>query len=152
MSESALITRNKKATFDYFIEEEVEAGLSLQGWEVKSLRAGRVNISDAYVLIKHGQAFLLGARIEPLQTVSTHVAADPTRTRGLLLHRKELSRFIGAVERAGYTLIPISLYWKKNHVKLRLALAKGKKTHDKRETTKTREWQRQRARLFKKPV
>lgn len=150
MNDAALIVKNKKAGFEYFIEEEYEVGLALLGWEVKSLRQKKVNITDAYVLIKKGEAFLLGARIDPLPTVSTHVIADPTRTRKLLLHRKEIAKLIGCVERAGFTLIPLSLYWKKNHVKMRLAIAKGKKTHDKRETIKDRDWQRAKARLIKR--
>ena len=150
MNEASLIVKNKKAGFEYFIEEELEAGLVLLGWEVKSLRQKKVNITDAYVLIKKGEALLLGARIDPLPTVSTHVFPDPARTRKLLLSRKEIAKLIGHVERAGFTLIPLSLYWKKNHVKLRLAIAKGKKTHDKRETVKTRDWERQKARLIRR--
>lgn len=149
MNDQAQIAQNKKARFDFFIEEEYETGLVLLGWEIKSLRQKKVNLSDAYVIIKHGEAFLLGARIEPLPTVSTHVFPDPVRTRKLLLNRKELDKLIGCVERAGYTLIPMSLYWKKNHVKLRLAVAKGKKEHDKRETIKNRDWERQKARIIK---
>jgi SsrA-binding protein len=149
MHDSSVIVLNKKARFDFFIEEEFEAGISLLGWEIKSLRQKKVNLSDAYVLMKQGEAYLLGARIEPLPTVSTHVFADPIRTRKLLMHRKELSRLIGSVERAGFTLIPLALYWKNNRVKLRLALAKGKKTHDKRETIKSRDWDRQKARILK---
>lgn len=149
MSEQAVIVTNKKARFDFFIEEEYETGIVLLGWEIKSLRQNKVNLSDAYVIIKHGEAYLLGARIEPLPTVSTHVLPDPIRTRKLLLKRKELDRLIGSVERAGFTLIPMSLYWKKNHIKLRLAVAKGKKEHDKRETIKDRDWQRQKARIMK---
>ncbi len=149
MSDQATIALNKKARFDFYIEEEYETGLVLLGWEIKSLRQKKVNLSDAYVIIKQSEAFLLGARIEPLPTVSTHVFPDPVRTRKLLLNRKELDRLIGSVERAGYTLIPMSLYWKKNRIKLRLAVAKGKKEHDKRETTKNRDWQRQKARIMK---
>jgi SsrA-binding protein len=149
VTDQSTIALNKKARFDFTIEEEYETGLVLLGWEIKSLRQKKVNLSDAYVIIKHGEAFLLGARIEPLPTVSTHVFPDPVRTRKLLLNRKELDRLIGSVERAGYTLIPMSLYWKKNRIKLRLAVAKGKKEHDKRETTKNREWQRQKARIMK---
>jgi SsrA-binding protein len=148
--QNATIVINKKARFDYFIEDEYEAGLSLEGWEVKSLRAGKINLSDAHVIIKQGEAFLLGAQIQPLPTASTHLSPEATRTRKLLLNRKELSHLIGSVERQGYTLIPLSLYWKNNRVKMRLALAKGKKTHDKRETIKDRDWQRDRARLLKK--
>lgn len=147
--DSATIVVNKKARFDYFIEEEFEAGLVLEGWEIKSLRAGKVNLSDAHVIIKHNEAFLLGAQIQPLPTASTHTNPDSTRTRKLLLNRKELNRLIGSVERQGYTLIPMSLYWKRNNIKMRLALAKGKKTHDKRDTVKDREWQRDHSRIMK---
>ncbi|WP_419419652.1 SsrA-binding protein SmpB [Legionella sp. D16C41] len=144
------IALNKKARFDYFIEDEYEAGLVLQGWEVKSLRAGKINLSDAHVIIKHGEAFLLGAQIQPLPTAAKHLYPDPIRTRKLLLSKQELNKLIGSVERQGYTLIPLSLYWRKNLVKMKLALAKGKKTHDKRDTIKERDWQRDRARLLKK--
>lgn len=148
-NENALIVGNKKARFDYFIEEEFEAGLVLQGWEVKSLRAGRVNLSDGHVIIKRGEAFLLGAQIQPLPTASTCSHPEASRTRKLLLNRRQLNQLIGRVERQGYTLIPLSLYWKKNNVKMQLALAKGKKTHDKRDTIKQRDWQRDRARILK---
>jgi len=143
------IALNKKVRFDYFIEDEFEAGLILEGWEVKSLRAGKINLSDAHVIIKYGEAFLLGAQIQPLPTASTHLAPDSTRTRKLLLNRRELDQLIGRVERQGYTLVPLSLYWSKNRVKMKLALAKGKKTHDKRDTIKDRDWQRSHARLMK---
>lgn len=146
---SATIALNKKAGFDYFIEVQYEAGLVLEGWEVKSLRAGKVNIADAHIIIKNGEAFLLGAQINPLQTASTHIHPDPIRTRKLLLNRKELNSLIGSVERQGYTIVPLSLYWKKNNIKLKIALAKGKKEHDKRDTIKAREWQRDRSRLMK---
>ncbi|MCC5014592.1 MULTISPECIES: SsrA-binding protein SmpB [Legionella] len=148
--QSATIAVNKKAHFDYFIENEYEAGLILEGWEVKSLRAGKINLSDAHVIIKYGEAFLLGAQIQPLPTASTHLAPDAIRTRKLLLNRKELNQLIGSVERQGYTLVPLSLYWKRNRVKMKIALAKGKKTHDKRDTIKDRDWQRDKARLMKK--
>lgn len=144
------IALNRKAGFDYFIEEHYEAGLVLEGWEIKSLRAGKINLSDAHVIIKYGEAFLLGAQIQPLQTASTHSIPDPVRTRKLLLNKKELNHLIGSVERQGYTIIPLSLYWKKNRVKMKIALAKGKKEHDKRDTIKDREWQRDRARIMKK--
>lgn len=147
--DSATIVVNKRAHFEYFIEEEFEAGLVLTGWEIKSLRAGKVNVSDAHVIIKHGEAWLLGAQIQPLPTASSHLYPDPTRTRKLLLNRRELNHLIGCVERQGYTLIPLRFYWKQNRVKMKLALAKGKKTHDKRETIKDRDWQRQRARIMK---
>ncbi|MDI9819660.1 MULTISPECIES: SsrA-binding protein SmpB [unclassified Legionella] len=148
--QSAGIATNKKARFDYFIENEHEAGLVLEGWEVKSLRAGKINLSDAHVIIKHGEAFLLGAQIQPLPTASAHLFPDATRTRKLLLNRKELNQLIGSVERQGYTIVPLSLYWKNNRVKIKIALAKGKKTHDKRDSIKDRDWERDRARLFKK--
>ncbi len=144
------IALNKKAGFDYFIEEQYEAGLVLEGWEVKSLRAGKINLSDSHIIIKYGEAFLLGAQIQPLQTASTHSVPDPTRTRKLLLNKKELNQLIGKVERQGYTIVPLSLYWKKNNIKIKIALAKGKKEHDKRETVKDREWQRDKSRIMKK--
>ena len=143
------IALNKRARYDYFIEESSEAGLALQGWEVKSLRAGRAQITEAYVLVKDGEAWLLGAHVAPLPTTSTHVVADPTRTRKLLLHRAELDRMIGAVERKGYALVPLRLYWKKGKAKLEVGLAKGKKSHDKRATEKDRDWQREKARLLR---
>ena len=148
-NENSVIVVNKKARFDYFIEEEFEAGMVLEGWEVKSLRAGRVNLTDGHVILKRGEAFLLGAQIQALPTASLHSQPDNSRTRKLLLNRKHLNQLIGRVERQGYTLIPISLYWKKNKVKMQLALAKGKKTHDKRDTIKDRDWQRDRARIMK---
>ena len=147
---TSTIVVNKKARFEYFIEDEYEAGLVLEGWEVKSLRAGKINLSDSHVIIKNSQAWLLGAQIQPLSTASTHIHPDSTRTRKLLLHHRELSKLIGSIERQGYTLIPLSLYWKNNFVKIKIALAKGKKMHDKREATKEREWQRDRARLMQK--
>lgn len=144
-----IIVGNKKAGFDYFIEKTFEAGLCLEGWEVKSLRAGRVNLTDAHVIIKHAEAYLLGAQIQPLATTSIHTHPDPRRTRKLLLSRRELDGLIGNVERQGFTLIPLSLYWKRNKIKMSLALAKGKKEHDKRDTIKDREWQRSRSRIMK---
>lgn len=141
---------NKKARFDYFIEEEYEAGLVLEGWEVKSLRAGKVNLSDSHVIVKRGEAYIIGAQIQPLPTAATHTMPDTNRTRKLLMHKKELNKLIGHIERQGYTLIPVSLYWRKNRVKARIALAKGKKTHDKRSTIKDRDWQRDKARIMKK--
>lgn len=145
----ATIALNKKARFDYFIEQDYEAGLVLEGWEVKSLRAGKINLSEAHVIIKYGEAWLLGAQIQPLPTASTHTPPDPTRTRKLLLNRRQLNQLIGHVERQGYTIVPLSMYWKKNLIKLKIALAKGKKTHDKRDTIKKRDWQRSRARIMK---
>jgi SsrA-binding protein len=143
------IALNKKARHDYFIEANFECGVVLHGWEVKSLRAGRAQLTESYVHLRDGEAFLLGAHISPLSTASTHVNADPTRTRKLLLHRGELDRLIGAVERKGFTLVPLALYWSKGRVKLDIGLAKGKKQHDKRATQKDRDWQRQKARILK---
>lgn len=147
--DSNTIARNRKARHDYFIEQEYEAGLALEGWEVKSLRAGRAQLKESYVLIKNGELFLIGAHFSPLSSASTHVHADPVRTRKLLLHRNEISQLIGAVERRGYTLVPLTLYWKKGRAKLRIALAKGKKQYDKRATIKQREWDRDKQRLMK---
>lgn len=148
--DNATIITNKKARFEYFIEEDYEAGMVLEGWEVKSLRAGRVNLSDAHIIVKYGEAYLLGAQIQPLPTASAHTNPDSSRTRKLLLSRRELNQLIGKVERQGYTLIPLSFYWKHNKVKMKMALAKGKKTHDKRDAVKDRDWQRDRARVMKK--
>jgi len=147
---SASIAFNKKVHYDYYTEDQYEAGLVLEGWEIKSLRAGKINLSDAHVIMKRGEAWLLGAQIQPLPTASTHMIPDPIRTRKLLLKRRELDHLIGSVERQGYTLVPLSLYWKHNKIKIKVALAKGKKTHDKREATKDRDWQRDKARLMKK--
>lgn len=146
---SSTIALNKKARHDYFIEERFEAGLALEGWEVKSLREGRVQLSDSYVIIMNAEAWLFGCHITALQTASTHIRPDPTRTRKLLLHREELSKLIGAVERKGYALIPLALYWKHGRAKLEIGLAKGKKEFDKRATLKDRDWQRQKERLMK---
>ncbi|MCC5862687.1 MAG: SsrA-binding protein SmpB [Gammaproteobacteria bacterium] len=143
------IALNRKARFDFFIEENLEAGLVLEGWEVKSLREGKAQISEAYVVLRGGEAFLLGALITPLLSASTHVHPDPTRTRKLLLGRQEIDRLIGAVERKGYTLVPLALYWQRGRAKLDIGLAKGKKQHDKRATEKARDWQREKARLLK---
>ncbi|MEJ2609035.1 MAG: SsrA-binding protein SmpB [Candidatus Thiodiazotropha sp.] len=143
------IALNRKASHDFFIEERYEAGISLQGWEVKSLREGRIQISESYVTIKDGEAFLFGAHIVPLTTASTHIHTDPTRTRKLLLHRSELSKLIGLVERKGYTLVPTAMYWKKGMAKLEIGSAKGKKLHDKRADDKDRDWKREKERLFK---
>jgi SsrA-binding protein len=143
------IALNKKAGHDYHIEQRYEAGLSLEGWEVKSLRAGRVQIKESYVKILHGEAFLLGAHLSPLPAASTHVSPDPIRTRKLLLKRAELNRLIGLTERAGYTLVPTAMYWKRGRAKLEIGLARGKKLHDKRATEKDRDWQREKERLFK---
>ena len=143
------IAENKKARYDFFIEETLEAGLALEGWEVKSLRQGRANLTESYAILKDGEAWLLGAHIAPLPSASTHIHPDPIRTRKLLLHRRELDRLIGAVERKGYTLVPLSLYWQRGRTKLSLGLAKGKKQHDKRATEKDRDWQRQKERILK---
>lgn len=143
------IALNKRARFEYFIEENLEAGMALQGWEVKSLRAGKAQITEGYVLVKNGEAWLIGAHISPLKTTSTHVVADPTRTRKLLLHRRELDRLVGAVERKGHTIVPLKLYWKHGKVKLEIGLAKGKQSHDKRATEKDRDWQREKSRVMK---
>jgi SsrA-binding protein len=143
------IALNKKAGHDYHIEQRFEAGLALEGWEVKSLRAGRVQLKEGYVRILHGEAYLLGAHISALATASTHVRPDPVRTRKLLLKRSELNRLIGLTERAGYTLVPTAMYWKRGRAKLEIGLAKGKKLHDKRATEKDKDWQREKERLFK---
>ncbi|MFO1469215.1 MAG: SsrA-binding protein SmpB [Steroidobacteraceae bacterium] len=143
------IAVNRKARFDYFIEERFEAGLSLMGWEVKSLRAGKAQITEGYVFLKNGEAFLFGAHLSPLTSASTHVETDPTRTRKLLLTRRQLDHLLGAVERRGYTLVPLELYWKNGRAKLEIGLAKGKKQHDKRATEKDRDWQRDRNRILK---
>jgi SsrA-binding protein len=145
----ATIALNKKATHDFFIEERYEAGISLQGWEVKSLREGRAQIKESYITIKDSEAFLFGAHIVPLATASTHITPDPTRTRKLLLHRSELNKLIGLVERKGYTLVPTAMYWKKGIAKLEIGLARGKKQHDKRASEKDRDWKREKERLFK---
>ena len=143
------IALNKRARHDYTIEQRLEAGLSLHGWEVKSLRAGKAQITEAYVIVRNGEAFLLGAQITPLLSASTHVQPDPTRTRKLLLHRGELDTLIGSVERRGYTLVPLALYWSKGRAKLEIGLARGKKLHDKRAAEKDRDWERQRGRLLR---
>jgi len=146
------IAENRKARYDYFIEETYEAGLSLQGWEVKSLRAGRAQLKEAYVFVRNAEAYLFGAHISALPTASTHIIPDPVRTRKLLLNRAELDQLVGAVERRGYTLVPLELYWKNGKAKLRIGLAKGKKEHDKRDTEKDRDWKREKSRLMKHSV
>jgi SsrA-binding protein len=146
---SVSIVENRKAFHDYFIEERFEAGIALEGWEVKAIRGGRANLKEAYVVVKNGDLVLLGAHISPLSTASTHVQPDPTRTRRLLLHRAEINRLIGKVERAGYTLTPIDLHYSKGRVKLEIGLAKGKKQHDKRASIKDREWSREQQRLLR---
>jgi len=143
------IARNKKARHEFFVEDTFEAGLALEGWEVKSLRAGRAQLTESYVQLRNAEAWLLGAHIAPLSTASTHIKPDPTRTRKLLMHRLELDRLIGAVERKGYTLVPLNLHWSKGRVKLDIGLAKGKKQHDKRASEKDRDWKRQKSRILK---
>jgi SsrA-binding protein len=143
------IADNKKAFHDYFIEERYEAGLVLEGWEVKAIRAGRAQIKEAYVIIKKGELFLIGAHISPLLSASTHVLPDPVRTRKLLLNSREISQLIGKVERAGYALVPLDLHYSKGRVKLAVGLAKGKKQHDKRDTEKERDWVREKARVMR---
>jgi SsrA-binding protein len=145
-----LIAENRKARHDYFIEERFEAGLALQGWEVKSMRAGRAQLAEAYVYVRNNEAFLIGAHCAPLITTSTHSTADPVRTRKLLLNRRELDHLVGAVERRGYTIVPLELYWKAGRAKLQIGLAKGKKDHDKRATEKDRDWQRNKARILRR--
>jgi SsrA-binding protein len=144
-----VIAANRKARHDYFIEATFEAGLVLEGWEVKSLRAGSAQITESYVYIRNGEAWLIGAHFSPLKTASTHINAQPTRSRKLLLHRGELDRLIGAVERKGMALVPLDLHWHKGRAKLSIGVAKGKKQHDKRATDKDRDWQRQKARILK---
>ncbi|MDP2809646.1 MAG: SsrA-binding protein SmpB [Rhodocyclaceae bacterium] len=143
------IVDNKKAFHDYFIEERFEAGIVLEGWEVKSIRAGRAQIKEAYVVLKDGEVFLIGAHMSPLATASTHVSPDPVRTRKLLLNRKEISKLIGKVERAGYALVPLDLHFAKGRVKLAIGLAKGKKQFDKREAEKQKDWEREKGRLMR---
>jgi SsrA-binding protein len=143
------IAVNRRARFDYFIEDSVEAGIALQGWEVKALREGRANITEAYVILKNGEAFLLGAHITPLKQASTHVITDPVRTRKLLLHSRQLAELIGKVERAGYTVIPLDMHWTRGRAKLTIGLAKGKKKHDKRADIKQRDWDREKQRLMR---
>lgn len=144
------IALNKKARHDFSIEDRFEAGLALQGWEVKSLRAGKIQLVDSYVIIKNGEAWLLGCLINPLLAASTHIHPEATRTRKLLLHRDELNKLIGAVERKGYTVVPLALYWKHGLAKLEIGLAKGKKEHDKRATEKDRDWAREKQRVMRR--
>jgi SsrA-binding protein len=143
------ITVNKKAFHDFFVEEKFEAGIALQGWEVKAIRAGRMNIKESYVIIKSGEIYLIGMHITPLATASTHVVADPTRTRKLLLHRREIMKLIGKVERAGYALVPIDLHFTRGRIKLEIGLAKGKKLHDKRQDEHEKDWKREAQRAMK---
>ena len=146
---SSTIALNREAKHDYFIEERFEAGMVLQGWEVKSLRAGRLNLKDSYVVVKNGERCLLGSHLSPLLTASTHIHPDPTRTRKLLMHREQINRMIGSVERKGFTVVPLAMYWKQGRAKVEIALVKGKQEHDKRAALKDREWQRDKARIMK---
>lgn len=148
-SGSAQIARNRRAFHEYFIEERIEAGLELYGWEVKSLREGKAQLQEAYVYIRDGEVYLLGAHISPLLSASSHVRADSTRTRKLLLHRHEIDRLMGAVDQKGFTIVPLSLYWKRGLAKIEIGLAKGKKAHDKRATIKERDWNREKQRLLR---
>ena len=143
------IAQNKKAFHDYFIEQKFEAGIALEGWEVKAIRAGRVQLKEAYVIVRNEEIYLIGCHISPLATVSTHFQPDPVRTRKLLLRAEEISRLIGSVERAGYTMLPLDMHFTRGRVKLEIGLAKGKKQHDKRQAQKEREWQREKQRLMK---
>ena len=144
------IAVNRKAKFEYSFETTMEAGIVLEGWEVKSLRAGKGNIADSYVVLKNDEAWLLGSQIVPLTSASTHVNAESQRTRKLLLHHREIVKLIGAKERQGYTIVPLKMYWKQGFVKVLIAIAKGKKLHDKRQTIKDRDWERSKQRILKK--
>lgn len=148
-SAGGTIALNKRARHDYHLEERFEAGLALQGWELKSIRAGRANITEAYAVVRGGEMFLFGAQMTPLISASTHVVADDRRTRKLLLHRNEIDNLIGAVQRDGFTVVPTAMYWKGNKVKIELALAKGKQDHDKRATSKDRDWAREKQRVMR---
>lgn len=143
------IVQNKKASYDYFIEERYEAGIALEGWEVKSIRAGRVQLKEAYILIRKGELFLIGSHISPLTAASTHVNPDPIKTRKLLLHASQIEELIGKVERAGYTLIPLDMHYKAGKIKVEVGLAKGKKQYDKRESEKRKEWERDKQRVLR---
>ena len=146
---AGMIAVNRKARHDYFIEERYEAGLALQGWEVKAMRAGRLQLKEGYVLMKDNEAWLFGAHISPLPTTSTHVIADPTRSRKLLLHRRQIDQLLGAVERKGYALVPLAVYWKAGKAKVEIGLARGKKQHDKRADERDRDWEREKSRVMK---
>ena len=150
MTGKKTIALNKRARYEYHIEDRLEAGLSLEGWEVKSLREGRIQFSDSYVLLKDDEAYLFGCLMNPLPTTSTHFKPDPVRTRKLLLHRREIDRLVGAVDRKGYTVVPTAMYWSKGKVKVEIGLAKGKREHDKRKTQKDRDWERQKGRIMKR--
>ncbi|MCC7414460.1 MAG: SsrA-binding protein SmpB, partial [Gammaproteobacteria bacterium] len=142
------IVQNRKATHDFFVEERIEAGIALEGWEVKAIRAGRVQLKEGYVIVRGAELYLIGAHITPLPDASTHVQPDPVRTRKLLLHAAQIARLVGKVERAGYTLVPLDLHYTRGRVKVEIGLARGKKQHDKREVEREREWQRERQRLL----
>ena len=144
-----MIAVNRRARHDFFIEDTYEAGLALEGWEAKSLREGRAQLTEAYVNLRNNEAWLIGAHFSPLKTTASHIKADPTRSRKLLMHRQEIDRLTGAVERKGFTLVPLDLHWHKGRAKLNIGLAKGKKQHDKRATDKDRDWQRQKERILK---
>ena len=143
------IAQNKKAFHDYFVEQKFEAGIALEGWEVKAIRAGRAQLKEAYVIVRNNEIFLIGCHVSPLPSASTHLHPDPVRTRKLLLHAEEINRLIGNVERAGYTLLPLDMHYTRGRIKLEVGLAKGKKQHDKRHAEKEREWQREKQRLLK---
>ncbi len=143
------IALNKRARYEYAIEERMEAGLALEGWEVKSLRDGRIQFADSYVLLKNNEAYLFGTTITPMPTASTHISPDPMRTRKLLLHRRQIDELIGAVDRKGYTVVPTAMYWSKGKVKVEIGMAKGKKEYDKRKVEKDRDWDREKGRLMK---
>ncbi len=143
------IAQNKKARHDFFIEDTFEAGLELQGWEVKSLRAGRIQMTDSYIMVRDGELWWIGMNITPLLSASTHIHPENYRSRKLLMHRREIDKLIGMIDRKGYTLVPLSAYWIKGYAKLKIGLAKGKKDHDKRATDKDRDWQREKQRILK---
>jgi len=143
------IVQNRKAFHDYFIERRFEAGIALEGWEVKSIRAGHVQLKEAYVIVSHGELYLIGSHISPLPAASTHFTPDPVRTRKLLLHAREINELIGNVERAGYTLVPLDMHYKNGRIKLEIGLAKGKRQYDKRQTEKEKDWRREQQRLLR---
>ena len=149
VEQNKLIATNKKARHDYFIETQFEAGLVLEGWEIKSIRAGQVQLKESYIVFKHNEAWLIGTHISPLKTASTHIDPDPLRSRKLLLNRREINKLIAARDREGYTIVPVDLHWFHNRVKIQIAIAKGKKQHDKREAAKKHDWDREKRRLLK---
>ncbi|ABG40260.1 MAG: SsrA-binding protein [Alteromonadaceae bacterium] len=146
------IALNKKARHDYILQDKIEAGIELQGWEVKSIRSGKVNLSDSYVTLHKGEAFLVGSTIQPLNQASSHVVCEPLRQRKLLLNKRELDKLIGSVERQGYSILATAMYWKKNWVKVEIYLGKGKHEHDKRDAVKDRDWARDKERMMKHKV